>query len=602
MHPFAVNTHWPDEPYRGLNYFRPQDRPLLAGRDNDVDICTTLLGHPETRVLLLHGATGCGKSSFLRAGLIPTMEESGAGYLFIKTPQGDDEAQFIRSTNAPISQIAYHIYNFAKAPFETRTPKGLRTLDLTAALLGSTSWEDFLSRAGDPEHLIQSLQMIAKIIPQPLVLIIDQAEEVLTLNPGDAGKDNRARFFSFLRFFQELKINARIVVTLRTEYFGRFADASQSGYQATAHFQHFFLPDLQTEALLEAIMRPTEQEKDNWYGRPPYGFSFEDGLPQKIVNDLTKAGQSGPTLPILQLVCLGLYRDCVGRQETLITAKDYATKGKVEGQLVEHVKGATITLYDASTDVAENIPAIMSFLSSFYMLQEDGTVVARTQSIEWAKSEIQRRLNLDPDVLLGLLANPQIMVLRRLRNVNSQGRVVDEVTLGHDAVALAIEHWNAKEAQSRARKAEAAHGRALNELRQYSLITSRQRTLFGKLLGRYSAIHRFFRFTAIANMVVVFIIFVWALFAQLLPASVENGSELRLDGFFYHADFFASSLFYFLLIFPAVFSIASAVIQARDFRRKVRIMEEWEFLQTGKDKTAEDSENRIGTIEEWGDD
>jgi hypothetical protein len=71
------------------HYFRPQDRALLAGRDDDVAVCSTLLAHPQTRVLLVHGPTGCGKSSFLRAGLIPAVEE-GAGYLFFKTKGGDN--------------------------------------------------------------------------------------------------------------------------------------------------------------------------------------------------------------------------------------------------------------------------------------------------------------------------------------------------------------------------------------------------------------------------------------------------------------------------------------------------------------------------------
>src|SRR4051812_28302171 len=79
----ASRSEWPEQPYRGLNFFRPQDRPLMAGRDTDVATCAERLAHPETRVLLVHGSTGCGKSSFLRAGLIPAMEEQDIGYLFL---------------------------------------------------------------------------------------------------------------------------------------------------------------------------------------------------------------------------------------------------------------------------------------------------------------------------------------------------------------------------------------------------------------------------------------------------------------------------------------------------------------------------------------
>src|SRR5271163_3403385 len=139
----AVET-WPSSPYRGLNYYRPQDRALLAGRDRDIRDRSALLAHPETRVLLLHGMTGSGKSSFLRAGLIPTMEEEGVNYLFLKTPGTDDEALFIRSTDAPVDQIARQVYLFAKDPFSLRTPTSSQCVDLTAALLGKEKWEDYL--------------------------------------------------------------------------------------------------------------------------------------------------------------------------------------------------------------------------------------------------------------------------------------------------------------------------------------------------------------------------------------------------------------------------------------------------------------------------
>ena len=139
---------WPEKPYRGLNYFRPEDRALLAGREADVASCAELLANPETRVLLLHGSTGCGKSSFLRAGLIPELEEQGAGHLFLRDTEDDNEALFIRCTAAPIDQIARQVFLFASRPFRLRTPSGERIINLKRALLGSDGWETEL----DPEN------------------------------------------------------------------------------------------------------------------------------------------------------------------------------------------------------------------------------------------------------------------------------------------------------------------------------------------------------------------------------------------------------------------------------------------------------------------
>ena len=73
----------PDEPYRGLAYFGRPDRALFEGRQEDAVRCAELLDRDDTRFLLLHGESGVGKSSFLRAGLIPYLEEHRVGYHFL---------------------------------------------------------------------------------------------------------------------------------------------------------------------------------------------------------------------------------------------------------------------------------------------------------------------------------------------------------------------------------------------------------------------------------------------------------------------------------------------------------------------------------------
>ena len=267
-----IASPWPPKPYLGLNYFRAQDRPLLAGRDADIADCTELLTHTQTRVLLLHGSTGCGKSSFLRAGLIPTFEDHGPSHLFLRTPDDDHDALFIRCTAAPVDQIARQIFLFAQRPFLLHTPKGERLIDLSPALLGCTRWEDYLLAARnyfeDEFGLARSLRIIAQTMPQTIVLVVDQAEEVITLNPGVEYYNNRAIFFGFLREFQRLAFDARILVALRTEYLGRFLDGLQVSYRNEPTFCYFLLNELTPGALREAILRPTLREEVPPWARP----------------------------------------------------------------------------------------------------------------------------------------------------------------------------------------------------------------------------------------------------------------------------------------------------------------------------------------------
>src|ERR1035438_10501420 len=87
---------WPDDPYKGLTYYDVADVPLFAGRDHDIMIVSSAIGQSNVRILLLHGMTGCGKSSFLRAGLIPRLETEISGYEFLRDEK--ESPAFVSST------------------------------------------------------------------------------------------------------------------------------------------------------------------------------------------------------------------------------------------------------------------------------------------------------------------------------------------------------------------------------------------------------------------------------------------------------------------------------------------------------------------------
>src|SRR6266851_3672059 len=403
---------WPAKPYKGFNYFRREDQLLLSGRDDEVTACAFLFAHPDTRVLLLHGVTGCGKSSFLRAGLIPALEEN-AGFFFLKTPGTDDEALFIRCTEAPIDQIARQVFSFDSKPFPSESPPGMRQLDLPSALSG-LGWEAFLDSAREQNgSLLECLSKIAERLPRTLVLIVDQAEEVLTHSPGEENFLNRARFFEFLRDFQQIETRARIIVTLRTEYFGRFIDAIQISYQSRDELKQFLLSELSGTALVEAALLPTSREQFRSFDPPHsvYGFDFEMGLPETIVKDILSARYSGPALPVLQLVCLGLYEDAKLEHRSLIDREAYRSKGGWEGQILKHLGGAVRAMFgrdpDATSIFRSDLEKLQAFLGSFYVMQDDGTVVARAREMTWVETQLGTLdLHVAPRDVIESLASP----------------------------------------------------------------------------------------------------------------------------------------------------------------------------------------------------
>src|SRR5262249_48863828 len=84
MNSASSAPQWPAIPYKGLSFYTPEDATLFAGRHRDVRDCARLLTRDRTKVLLLQGRSGNGKSSFLRAGLIPYLESKVPVFSFLR--------------------------------------------------------------------------------------------------------------------------------------------------------------------------------------------------------------------------------------------------------------------------------------------------------------------------------------------------------------------------------------------------------------------------------------------------------------------------------------------------------------------------------------
>jgi hypothetical protein len=93
-------------------------------------------------------------------------------------------------------------------------------------------------------------------LPKTMVLVIDQGEEILTLNSRTENEKSQ-KFFDFLIAFSKASIDLKIVVALRKEYFGDFFERLAKRRYDSAHITSFLLQDLTREQLIDAINKPT---------------------------------------------------------------------------------------------------------------------------------------------------------------------------------------------------------------------------------------------------------------------------------------------------------------------------------------------------------
>ena len=137
-------------PFLGLRSYEEKNRSQFGGRDNEVK---ELFGLDENSVLtVIFGKSGIGKTSLIKAGLIPELQQNFYFPIYIRIDYS--------STRTPLEQVKKMVYDKMKA----RDP-------MVSEIGDTTLWEYF--------HNVDLLDDL--FTP---VLILDQFEEIFTLGEG----------------------------------------------------------------------------------------------------------------------------------------------------------------------------------------------------------------------------------------------------------------------------------------------------------------------------------------------------------------------------------------------------------------------------------
>jgi Novel STAND NTPase 1 len=316
-------AHWPEDPYRELDFYTAEDESLFCDRSAEVADCIQLFSQYQTKVLLLHGSSGSGKSSFLGAGLIPHLKRVAdpPGYAFLREHDG-----VIRCTNDPVRVIAQRVLG-AVAATATDTivqSRPIRQLQESAPLLS----DDVVASASSTslvEPLLNTLSLLRLIVGKTVVLVVDQAEEVLTHSHS---KDCTEAFFRFIEEVYLRDFDVRLIIALRTEYYGRFRNhlRIRDRYRALpvdCGLELYLLASLRDpEILTHALDWPASNGQRN------YGFCFGPGALRTIVDDvLAVIPETASVTPALQVVCATLTRDRNLEHPITVTAGQYWALG-----------------------------------------------------------------------------------------------------------------------------------------------------------------------------------------------------------------------------------------------------------------------------------
>lgn len=286
-------------PYRGLDRFEDRDKDLFFGRDQLIKSLLAQLS--ASNVLLVLGASGSGKSSVVRAGLLPQLSQLiGARFRYFT---------FVPDVN----------------PFES-----LRSAVQGAGFSQAQTRELADARPETPAKLIHDLQRSG----DQWLFFVDQFEEIFTV--GD--ETLRASFIAALvQIAQDPNSSTKLVLAMRADFLDRFSPFPQFAKIIEKNID--FVADMHADELRQAIEQPAAR----------HGIVFEQGLVEEIIKDVQ--GQAG-SLPLLQYTLDLLWQEEAredGLADRHLNTKAYRELGGVRGALQKRAD----EIYDSFAEGAD---------------------------------------------------------------------------------------------------------------------------------------------------------------------------------------------------------------------------------------------------------
>ena len=295
-------------PYRGLEAFDEEHADLFFGREAAVQRLLEQL--KSCRFVAVIAPSGSGKSSLVRAGLLPALRQKAMtgipDWVVCKLTPGP----------APLNALGTELLQLPERGGLQRTVARM---------------------ARDSRALHQSVALaLARHAPSSrLVCVVDQFEEIFT---QCSDEDQRSQFVANLLYAASAPLGQTVVVlTMRADFYSHCAAYPDLAAQLAAH--QYLLGPLDRAGTRQAISAPAER----------LGLSFEPGLVDTIAEEV--AGEPG-ALPLLEHALLEVW---ARRQGHLLTLEGYRASGGVQGALAQRADSIFLSLAPREQEVAREV-------------------------------------------------------------------------------------------------------------------------------------------------------------------------------------------------------------------------------------------------------
>jgi tetratricopeptide (TPR) repeat protein len=313
-------------PFPGLRPFEPDEDHLFFGREKEIDELLRRLR--TTRFLSVVGASGSGKSSLVRSGLIPSLQSG-----LMVSAGSTWRVAIMRPGEDPIGNLAGAL----DAPDALGVAGELGATN--AVLIEATLRRSTLG-------LVAAVRQSRIPGADNLLLVVDQFEELFRFRRSGVVRNSRDESIQFVKLLVEAArqsdVPIYVVVTMRSDFIGDCME--YPGLAEAVSAGQYLVPRMSREELRSAIVGPVAVG----------GGTIAPRLVLRMLNDV---GDDPDQLPVLQHALMRTWNQWERRAPAgePIDLSDYEAVGTLKEALSRHAEEAFAECGPARARLAEQV-------------------------------------------------------------------------------------------------------------------------------------------------------------------------------------------------------------------------------------------------------